>query len=148
MILQERRFEMVGSVHPARRADGTISRYRPQSRYTQADTKPLHQYGDGDFCTFRFPDAPQEPGVYAMYIGDKMMYVGEAKCLKQRLYAYGQISPRNCFVGGRQTNCRINKLILEAMQKGQDVQVWFHACDDRKQLEADLKDAFRPPWNL
>lgn len=148
MILQEQRFELVGSVRPARRADGTIATDRPQSRYAKADTTPLHQYGDGDFCTFRLPDAPKAAGVYAMYIGDKMMYVGEAECLKQRLYAYGQISPRNCFVGGRQTNCRINKRILGAAQSGQDVEVWFHACEDRKQLEAALKQAFRPCWNL
>ena len=147
MVLQGRRFENVGSLHPTRRADGTVATDRPQLRYAKAGATPLHQYGDGAFCIFCLPEAPKEPGVYAIWIGDEIMYVGEAESLKQRFYSYGHISPRNCYEGGRQTNCRINKLIFDSLQSGQSVEVWFHACGDRRQFEADLLNTFRPRWN-
>ena len=147
MILQGRLISLVGNLEPRRNGDGSIETYAPQSRYGKAGSIPLHQYGRGEFCTFGLPSASKAAGVYVMRIGNDIEYVGEAQSLRNRLYAYGHISPKNCFVGGRQTNCRINKLILSAVHGGQDVQVWFHACDDRKSLEADLLLALQPPWN-
>lgn len=147
MILQGREFHFIGNLRPERTADGSVATHRPQARYAGATISPLHRYGDGEFCSFRLPSAPNSPGVYLMCLDEEIKYVGEAESLNKRMYAYGHISPKNCFVGGRQTNCRINKLVLHVTSTGKDVEVWFHSCDDYKQLEAALIAALRPPWN-
>ena len=148
MILGERQFVRVGSLRLKRQPDGTLYTHRPQDRYAKADTTRLHRYGDGEFCEFALPAAPSKPGVYVMCIGNEVQYAGEADSLKRRFYAYGHISPKNCFQGGRQTNCRINKVILSATRDNHEVEVWFHSCDDRKEFEQKLLGASRPVWNL
>lgn len=147
MVILNRRFGKVGSLRPTRQADGTPYTHRPQKRYVRAGATPLHRYGDGEFCEFCLPDAPPEAGVYTLCVAKEIIYVGEARSLRKRLYDYGHISPRNCFQRGRQTNCRINKLVLEAVRNGHDVDVWFHACDDHKQFEPSLLAAIHPSWN-
>lgn len=148
MIIQGRRFVMIGSVCLAKRADGTFITQSPQRQYLKAATTPLHHYGAGEFCTFRFSDVPDMGGVYTMSIRNKIMYVGETDNLKRALNQFGHISPANCYDGGRQTMCRINQEILDAARNGHDVEVWFCACDDRKEFKVALKSSVDPSWNL
>ncbi|MFO7633470.1 MAG: hypothetical protein R6W76_13075 [Caldilinea sp.] len=147
MIVQGRPFTDVGRFVYKRQAGGGIATYKPQDRYLKAKSTPLHRYGAGEFCSFNVPGAPLTAGVYLMRIGDDIMYVGEAQCLRDRMDACGHISPKNCYVDGRQTNCRINKLILDAARRAELVHVRFHECDDRKRVESDLIAALSPRWN-
>lgn len=76
------------------------------------------------------------------------MYVGECKNLTARFNTgYGQISPRNCFVGGQETNCRINKLILSEAVQGHGVRLWFMQTAAYKTIEMELRSIRRLPWN-
>ena len=109
----------------------------------------LHQYGKGSFCRFRIPGKITVPGVYLIMTQKTVLYIGRCQNLAQRFNAgYGQIFPRNCYIGGQQQNCRINKLILAAIKKGMKLDLYFHQTDEFCALEARLLVAPKPTWNL
>ena len=84
-----------------------------------------------------------------MCLDDVPTYVGKAVHLRKRFeLGYGNISPKNCFVGGQQTNCRLNKLILEAALKSQTIELFTTTCTDHDVLEMALISQLRPAWNL
>jgi hypothetical protein len=60
---------------------------------------------------------------------------------------YGNISPRNCFKGGQETNCRLNNLIYFAVSEGRDVNLWFHQTANFKSAELELRAMKAWPWN-
>ncbi len=107
----------------------------------------MHKYGDGEFCKVLVPSVPASEGVYAVFAGDDLAYIGEAVNLRKRWYDYGQISPRKCYAGGQETNCRINKLILEANRRSTMMTLWFHRTTLRERIEQELRRRFQPPWN-
>jgi hypothetical protein len=76
-------------------------------------------------------------------------YVGECIQLSERFNArgYGTIHPRNCYERGQPTNCRVNRLVLDAAQAGRKVELWFHETVNRKPLEARLIAHLRTAWN-
>jgi hypothetical protein len=60
---------------------------------------------------------------------------------------YGNISPRNCYVGGQPTNCRINSLILEMYKRGSQIELLFYETRDRFNIERTLINELNPEWN-
>lgn len=140
-------FSSLGRLELRRNADGTPWSHQPQSRYVKAAGSKLNRYGGGDFCEIRVAAAPHGEGVYALFAAEDLVYVGEAVDLSRRWYHYGHISPRSCFQGGQETNCRVNKLILDAVREGQQLSLWFCPTDRRKEIEADIRRRLHPPWN-
>jgi len=142
-------FQFVCQIEVARGFTGQILTDRPQGRYAKASSSRLHRYGSGEFCRFRIPTGWNNPGVYAVSVDSHLMYFGECEDLSFRFNTgYGQISPKNCYVGGQQTNCRINKLVLEAAQSDATINLYFHSTSDHKELESQLlRRHDRPPWN-
>jgi len=149
LILNGIHFQPVCEIKLACDSSGKILTDRPQGRYAKASSSRLHRYGSGEFCRFRIPTGWNSPGVYAIVVDSHLKYVGECEDLSFRFNAgYGQISPKNCYVGGRQTNCRINKLILEAAQTAVVIRLYFHPTSDHKALESTiLNRSETPPWN-
>jgi hypothetical protein len=127
---------------------GKVCTYEPQGDYLNARALLLNRYGDGCFCRFRVPAGIHRPGVYCIVSNDRLVYIGECDDFSQRFNAgYGQISPRNCYVGGQETNCRVNQLILRCAQRGWQVDVYFKESEHRKALEAAAISTYSPPWN-
>jgi hypothetical protein len=138
----------VQDIEPVRDAGGQVVRYTPQGRYANAGSQPLHAHGDGAFCKFRVNTRAGE-GVYAFVVGGNVMYVGECADLADRMNSgYGNISPKNCFHGGQKTNCRVNKLVLECVERRERVGLWFAPTTARKAAEERLIRALSPPWNV
>jgi hypothetical protein len=85
--------------------------------------------------------------------GDADLYVGQCENLEIRwgMTGYGGISPRNCYQGGQQTNCRINNLIYRETKVGVELRLWFHLLKGDKQkrlaVEKRLIAALQPTWN-
>lgn len=74
--------------------------------------------------------------------------MGECLDLSSRFnMGYGQISPRNCFVGGQSTNCKINRHVLESIESGKRVELWFFPTQNREAVESELISEFNPLWN-
>ncbi len=86
--------------------------------------------------------------MYALVVGGAVKYVGECVDLSSRYnMGYGNISPRNCFVGGQETNCRLNNLILLSAKKELEISLWFHPTENYKETEADLRFNNKYDWN-
>ncbi len=148
MLLAGRSFDHVCDIEPRRGADGSLFLFTPPKRYRTAHgLLSQHKFGEGPFCTFRIP-AQRASGVYALLVDGKLRYVGECRNLATRFnVGYGRIYPRNCFRGGRQTNCRVNALLYREIRLGHRVSLWFHKTRDHKGMEKDMRTALRPPWN-
>lgn len=146
-------FSLVGAIEPLLDYAGKALEELPQSRYRNADRVPLNNYGHGPFCRFRVAKGRRESGVYVIMNAQTVLYVGECQNLEDRYSSngYGGISPRNCFKGGQETNCRINNLILETVNNGGRPTLWFHPSGEGKsarvEMETHLMAALRPTWN-
>lgn len=142
-------FQFVCEIKPELDNSGMPIECMPQSRYRNMSNIRLHKYGKGPFCLFKIPNDYRRAGIYIVLIGKLPKYVGECEDLTKRWnVGYGNISPRNCYVGGQETNCRINNLILEAFREGSEIILLFHEMDDdRKINEASLREKLQPDWN-
>jgi len=120
----------------------------PQDRYANESNLPLNRYGSGPFCKFKIPNSLNAPGVYAIIVDNEVKYIGECQNLSARYnMGYGNISPRNCFVGGQETNCRINNLILSAGKSAEEVSLWFYQTENYKNVEMELRASLNLEWN-
>lgn len=141
-------FAFVADIAPRRLSNDVVEALLPQSRYANARGDPLNNYGAGPFCKFVIPRTYRQSGVYLIFAGDDLKYVGECANLSARFNAgYGNISPKNCFKGGQETNCRLNNLIYVAVTSGEALTLWFHPTSNYKTVEATLRSTLRAPWN-
>jgi len=142
-------FRFVCDIAPERDVDGRIREYMPQARYKGAGVSRLNPNGAGPFCRFKGPRDFRFSGVYAVTVSDRITYIGECSNLATRwgLGQYGSIQPKNCYVGGQSTNCKINNHVLQTCRDGHSVQLWFHRTENYKSLERTLRTALRPEWN-
>ena len=141
-------FQRICKIEPDRDEFGAVIAYLPQSRYANARRLPLNKYGAGPFCRFKIPTSYFVSGVYILTVNDEPKYVGECRNPAARYNAgYGSISPKNCFKGGQETNCRVNTLIHHAIATGAEVVLWFHPSEDFKSLELTLLGARNWEWN-
>lgn len=104
------------------------------------DIKPgrrLNPYGNPPFCRFTV-SMPNSPGVYIWIVEDEIIYVGEARNLQKRFYDYGHIYAANCYASGRNTNCKMNKVVLDQAKKGRYVKLYFFETEDYKKVELEL----------
>ena len=148
MRIADRDFEHVCDIEPARDTDGSVRQFMPQDRYQNERNLPLNRYGAGPFCKFQIPKRFQAGGVYVLTIDDEIRYVGECANLSSRFNAgYGNISPKNCYKGGQETNCRLNNLIYRAAQARERISLWFFQTTAYKSVEASLRTALNANWN-
>ncbi len=134
-------FQYVSDIEPARDADGLLLTMMPQSRYQNRRGLGLNSYGAGPFCKFRISSRYQLSGVYLVTSNDEIRYVGECTNLSSRFNnGYGNISPKNCFKGGQETNCRLNNLVYQAATAGQRARSGFF----RPQITSTWKLPFEP----
>ena len=141
-------FQYVCTIEPERKTDGTILAFMPQPNYVNTDNLQLNKYGKGPFCKFTIPRDIKFPGVYALVEANDVKYIGECVALSPRFnMGYGNISPRNCFVGGQETNCRINNLILKQVSAGSMITLWFLNTANHKNIEAELRSQVNLSWN-
>ena len=146
-------FKHVGPIQPERDELGEVIGTLPQFRFRNQKDLPLHNYGEGPFCRFRVARGWRSSGVYVLMNGGVLLYVGECENLEARWGSsgYGGISPRNCYKGGQETNCRINNLIYRETKSGTGLDLWFHPVagdkHNRRAFECKLVTLLNPPCN-
>lgn len=108
-------FLSIGPIEPERDEKGAVLRFMAQSRYGNVRNFPLNNHGAGPFCRFSIARSVRSSGVYVVTVASKPVYAGNCVDLSRRFgsQGYGAIQPKNCFVGGQSTNCKVNHLILE-----------------------------------
>lgn len=134
-------FTYIQTIKPLIDANEQIYRYKPQKKYNNKKGLKLHNLGDGEFCKFKLENAEPISGVYVWIIQgeNNPIYIGEANNFKRRFnMGYGVISPRNCFVGGQITNCKMNKVVLECYDKGLNIDIYFFKTNNYKEVELEL----------
>lgn len=122
----------------------------PQAAYAKAATALLNPHGAGPFCRLRIGADRREAGVYAVVVDGDVRYVGICDDLGERWgpRGYGAIHPRNCYVGGQSTNCKINAAVLREVKAGREPLLFFTPMlDGRREFEARIFRELRPPWN-
>lgn len=140
-------FNHVCKIDIARNIDGTIKEFHPEKKYE--NKYEFNKYGMGPFCRFSIPVKwAGAMGVYAVVFDNELVYIGQCVDLAKRYnQGYGQIQPRNCFIGGQSTNCKINKLILNAIQNKVEVNLFFNETNRYDQVESELIDIYNPIHN-
>ena len=112
----------------------------------------LNSHGDLKYSCFHVEDAEFSTckGVYAFFLKNQPVYI--ERCLdsiKKRIdQGYGRIAPKNCYIDGQATNCRVNSRVTTARQP---VSFWLHPMESRNRiqsLEHDLITQFVPKWNI
>ena len=148
MKLADYDFEHVCDIEPTRSPDGTVTQFMPQGRYHNARNLPLNTYAAGPFCKFTISGRFHVSGVYVLTVDTELRYIGECADLSKRFnMGYGNISPKNCFKGGQETNCRLNNLLYTAALVGARISLWFLKTAHYKSVEAQLRRTLNPPWN-
>jgi len=122
--IASRAFWLVGVLQLRRDADGRLEEYSHEF----AESVRTNAYAAGPFCYFSLPQGPRSAGVYAIFVEDELVYIGECENLAGRFSStgYGQISPRNCHSDGQSTNCKLNSRILAAAKNGAATESWVH----------------------
>lgn len=143
-------FALVAALDPDRDSDGRPVEFMPQAAYAKAGTSRLNPHGAGPFCRLRVVPRLHQAGLYAVVVGSDVRYIGIADDLAERWgpRGYGVIHPRNCYVGGQPTNCKINSAILREVHAERRPLLYFCALPaNRRAHEARLIGELHPPWN-
>ena len=141
-------FEWAAQIRPETDDRGAVQPFQPHLAYANPQNLALHPYGEGPFCKFRIPSNRHDAGVYLLLANDTPVYIGECNNLATRFnHGYGAISPRDCYMGGRPAQCRINNLIYTALKARQNVEVWFCKTPNHRAIAAELSKVLRPSWN-
>lgn len=141
-------FQFVQSIEPKRDETGTVIEYLPQDSYNNRNNLYLSKEGKGPFCKFSI-DCPPKSGVYLMIVNNEIIYIGETSNLSQRFnQGYGDISPRNCFIGGQTTNCKMNATLLNYFKNKQKVDLFFYETNDYKEIELKLLRKIKTKYNV
>ena len=141
-------FSFLQDLVPKCGADGKAIKYYPQDDYDNKSGLGLHSHGKGAFCRFNIK-ADNWAGVYLWILDGEIIYIGETAGLQQRFNTgYGNISPRNCYVGGQSTNCKMNKVVLDNFERGKVVSLYFYQTTDYKRVELELLNKIQTPYNI
>lgn len=128
--------------------NGKVRRFYPQRQYDNQKGLPLSRYGAGPFCRFSVR-APAAPGVYLWVCQGEIVYIGETQDLSQRFnMGYGNISPRNCYLGGQSTNCKMNRVVMDCYEKGTPIRLYFYKTTDYKRVELELLRRYHTKYNV
>ena len=113
--------------------------------------KFLNTYGDLEYSKFWLKDTKQHDlkGVYFYYVDNELKYIGRCRDSMQKRVnnGYGNISPKNCYIDGQSTNCKVNALVTKYRES---VQLKIYPMDDNikiEELEIKLINKFIPEWN-
>ena len=128
--------------------NGHVKEFHPENAYGKKNNLPLLANGSGPFCRFSI-QAPPSPGVYLWIVDSEIIYIGETVNLLQRFNTgYGNISPRNCYIGGQSTNCKMNKVVLQSCKQGKKIALYFHETENYKQVELNLLTQINTKYNV
>lgn len=122
----------------------------PGSRSKHEGKLPRNPYGrkELEYCKFKGINVSPVSGVYAIFLKEssKPIYIGRASNLKTRWSKkdYGSISPRNCFIGGRTTNCKVNNYILVNHEQ---LIIKYYETADYVSKERELIRQYQPELN-
>jgi len=147
--ISDYKFRLIEEILPEKDNSGRIKEFRPKDKYKNIKNLRLSKYGLGPFCSFKIlKKHKNKTGVYLIVINNELKYVGICEDLYQRFNSgYGNISPRNCYLKGQSTNCKINLKILKEAEKSNRINLYFLETKDVHNIEEMIIDNYKPEWN-
>lgn len=144
-VIQGQIFKFICRIELELRSDGSILKEKPCGGNTQV----LHRYGKGPFSRFKIPTDIRDEGVHALMSNDDIKYIGGCKNLAQGYSSgFGRIAIKSApFIGGNETYCRINTLILKQIESGSIVELWFKKTAEYHRVKSVLVHRINPGWN-
>lgn len=141
-------FRYLQQLAPECDASGQIKKFFPQNEYDNRNGLALIKHGEGAFCRFSI-NTGDGPGVYLWVVNDQIVYIGETENLQRRFNTgYGIISPRNCYIGGQSTNCKMNRVVLDLYEQGKIISLYFNNTKEYKRVELDLLKKINTVYNV
>ena len=112
----------------------------------------LNPYGDRTYSDFFINDESvfKRKGLYSFSNNNEIKYIGRCRTnYRDRINnGYGRIAPRNCYIGGQSTNCRINHLFTQERDQIEFFVLPMEDITKIETLEKKLIKEFNPPWNI
>ena len=112
----------------------------------------LNPYGDLQYSTFSLATSEFESatGVYAYFDGNILRYIGRCRdSMKKRVnQGYGKIHPKNCYLDGQATNCRLNALISKTSETISLRMCRIEDSSEVERVESSLIQRHNPDWNI
>ena len=112
----------------------------------------LNPYGDRTYSVFTINDESifKKKGLYSFCSDTEIKYIGRCRTnYKDRINnGYGRIAPRNCYIGGQSTNCRINHLFTKERDRIEFFVLPMEDITKIESLEKKLIKELNPPWNI
>ena len=112
----------------------------------------LNPYGDLRYSTFSLATSEFESatGVYAYFNGNILRYIGRCRdSMKKRVnQGYGKIHPKNCYLDGQATNCRLNALISKTSEAISLRMCRIEGSSEIEHVESSLIQRHKPYWNI
>lgn len=112
----------------------------------------LNNHGDLTYRDFSIeaPGLIAKKGLYVFLLDGQVRYIGKTTSSFQQRFNrnYGRVQPRNCFLDGQSTNCRLNHLVAEA---GNSVAIYLYPLSNDQEigrLEDALIARYQPEWNI
>lgn len=105
----------------------------------------------GPFCHFKINEFLNHRGIYCFVSGDEIKYLGKSvQIMKKRINeGYGKIHPKNPFLDGQSTNCRINKLINSSNDlKFGIMPLDKYSANEINWIEKEILLNYNFPWNV
>ena len=137
-------FHYVQEIRPECDAADRVKEYFPELE----PGKRLNKNGEPPFCRFSI-DADSLSGVYLWVVDEVIIYIGETENLKKRFNnGYGRIYAFNCYSGGRSTNCKMNKVVLELAKVRKYVKLYFYETGEYKKVELELLKQINTKYNV
>ena len=112
----------------------------------------LNLYGDLQYSTFRIatPKFESKIGVYAYFENKILRYIGRCtNSMKERVnQGHGKIYPKNCYLDGQTTDCRLNAKITEISESIM-LRLWvIESKSEIERVEASMIREYEPAWNI
>lgn len=145
-VIQKQKFNFVCRIELKLNLDGSILTEKPCG----GNKEVLHRYGEGPFSKFRIPTDIRDEGVHVLISDDDdIKYIGGSANLAQGYNSgFGRISIRSApFIGGNETYCRINTLILKQIKSGSTIELWFKKTAEYHTIKSRLVHKINPEWN-
>ena len=118
-------------------------------QYLIENDKNIKSKEDIKFCKFNINKIYQKKcGIYIWVQGNEIIYIGKTVNLLTRFNSgYGRISPRNCYIGGQSTNCKMNHAFYEIYKNGGVINLYFKETLDYNNLEKELLQLIPTKYN-
>ncbi|MCW5942722.1 MAG: hypothetical protein KIS66_10850 [Fimbriimonadaceae bacterium] len=146
-------FQHIAELLPDSDPTGRIDRYTAHDKYRNSNGLVLNPEGLGPFCRLRVRHAPKAPGVFALVLEGRVVFLSNTDDLYHTVnLELGLIAPRACYERGDENACRVNNRVLFASEEGSSVSLWFHLSSAGsivlRRILADMANAgSHPIWN-